>query len=385
MTVQSTVSRTDVVATAGATVVNLTFFFENNTDLRVYKNDVLQTTGFTIDGAGRDAPLGTVTFTTALDNGDRVAVIRIVPVTQLSDYELSGRFPSEVTEDALDKLTFIDQQQDEEISRCFKTSESSTITDVIISNPTDADVGKGMVVRGSEANGFSVGYSAENFDEVVDTIRQDVTRAETAATNAATSEANAASSATAASGSASSASTSETNAASSASAAATSATNAAGAEQTVIAQGNTQVARVITEGDTQVARLIQVGAPTKATEAQAIAGTDNVAFMTALRVAQARGVTGQWETLVADKAWRWPNGIIVQMDFQSVSGNAQSNYTLPVAFPNSFLGVVVSPDSTNPSDTNGNAAYGRPVNNSTVLLGNSLNIAVTVYYIAIGR
>lgn len=220
MTVQSTNSRTDVVASAGATVINLTFFFMNDTDLQVYKNDVLQTTGFTIDGAGRENPLGTVTFTTALDDGDRIAVVRIVPVTQLSDFELSGRFPSEVAEDALDKLTHIDQQQDEEISRCFKTGPSSTVTDVLIESPTDSDVGKGMVIRGSEAAGFTVGYSTENFDEVVDTIRQDVTRAETAATNAEASASSASTSATASAGSA-------TDASNSASAAAASAASAA--------------------------------------------------------------------------------------------------------------------------------------------------------------
>lgn len=196
MTVQSTNSRTDVVASAGSTVINLTFFFSDDTHLQVYKNSVLQTTGFTIDGAGRETPLGTVTFTTPLDAGDAITVVRVVPVTQLADYELSGRFPSEVTEDALDKLTFIDQQQEEELARCIKFEPASTVSDLIITEPTTSNVGHALILEEPTTGQFRWGYSDDAVNDIVSDAEAARDAAQASATAAAASESNASTSAT---------------------------------------------------------------------------------------------------------------------------------------------------------------------------------------------
>jgi len=52
--------------------------------------------------------------------GDEILIRRVVPVTQEERYQEEGTFPSETTERALDKLTMIDQQQDEDLSRSIK-------------------------------------------------------------------------------------------------------------------------------------------------------------------------------------------------------------------------------------------------------------------------
>jgi len=62
---------------------------------------------------------GTVTTNDVLVSGT-LLVYRIVPLTQNTDYVEGGRFPAESHEAALDKLTLIDQDQQEDISRALK-------------------------------------------------------------------------------------------------------------------------------------------------------------------------------------------------------------------------------------------------------------------------
>lgn len=62
---------------------------------------------------------GTVTTNDVLGSGT-LLVYRIVPLTQNTDYVEGGRFPADSHEAALDKLTLIDQDQQEDISRALK-------------------------------------------------------------------------------------------------------------------------------------------------------------------------------------------------------------------------------------------------------------------------
>lgn len=93
------------------------------------------TTNYTVSGTGNtsgatDYTSGTVTFVSAPAATDTVILTRNVPLTQEVDYVENDPFPAETHEDALDKLTMINQQQTEVLNRALviTPSFSSTIT-----------------------------------------------------------------------------------------------------------------------------------------------------------------------------------------------------------------------------------------------------------------
>ena len=257
MTVESTINRVDIVAAAGQTTFAFGFKYFVASDIQVFINDVEQTTGFTVVASPQGTDNGgTVVFTTAPAENAEVTLLRVLPLTQTSDYEEGDRLPSQQLEDDLDRQTMINQQQQEDLARRPALASTSLVRDVVIVEPTSAIVGHAFVWREAVPGTFSIGASARNIDDAVDQLDQIVTDVQDDANAAAASATAAANSATAA--------------AASAAAAATSETNVLNVESSVIAQGNTQVARVTAEGDTQVARVQSVGsgiaAPADVTE-----------------------------------------------------------------------------------------------------------------------
>ena len=78
------------------------------------------TTHYTVSNAGV-AGVGNVTFGSAPPTGvGNVFIRRVTPKTQASDYVENDPFPANTQENALDKLTQITQDMQEEIDRCFK-------------------------------------------------------------------------------------------------------------------------------------------------------------------------------------------------------------------------------------------------------------------------
>jgi hypothetical protein len=82
-----------------------------------------------VSNAG-NASGGNVTFTTGNTpaSGETVVIQRELALTQGTDYVENDPFPAESHEDALDRLTFITQQQQEEIDRAIKASVTNTIS-----------------------------------------------------------------------------------------------------------------------------------------------------------------------------------------------------------------------------------------------------------------
>lgn len=151
-------------------------------------------------------PGGTVTYVSAPLATETSLIISSYTLDQQSRFPTAGNFPEIVVEDAVDKLTLIAIQLNEEIGRSAKLPEATTLTDLSLPLPT---ANKALLWNAS-ANALI--NSTDDFNDIV--------------TNATTQANNAASSASSASSSASAAATSESNAASSASAAATSASEA---------------------------------------------------------------------------------------------------------------------------------------------------------------
>jgi hypothetical protein len=280
MTVSSTTTKVSYAGNGATTVFAYTFKIFAAADLEVVLRsaagvEAVQTitTHYTVSGAGADAG-GNVTFVTAPASGVTVIIRRALALTQGTDYVENDPFPANSHEDALDRLTFITQQMQEELDRSIKASVTNTISTVEFSTSAADRANKlfsfdssGDLQISQELGTYRGNWSASTLyyprDIIKDTSNNNIylantqhtstgaqpissnadvakwdlivdaaaaatsaTNAANSATAAATSATNAATSASNAATSETNAGTSETNAASSASAASTSATNA---------------------------------------------------------------------------------------------------------------------------------------------------------------
>lgn len=140
MTVQTEIKRVVQVGT-GATK---TFYFNATVqgldDLKVYTvnasgNQTLQVRGgggtydytLTINAATKFA---TATLNNNLAAGYKVVILRGTPITQVVDYVEGDPFPAETHESALDKLTIIATQLQEQLDRSLQVVETSTVTGI---------------------------------------------------------------------------------------------------------------------------------------------------------------------------------------------------------------------------------------------------------------
>ena len=284
MTVSSTTTKNSYSGDGSTTTFAYAFKIFADADLTVILRsaagtETVQTltTDYTVTNAG-NANGGNVEFVTAPASGVTVLIRRNMAQTQSTDYTANDPFPAESHEDALDRLTFIAQQQQEEVDRSIKLSRTNTMTSTEFTvgateraNKILAFDGNGELsvtqelgtYRGTDATTTTEAYVVRDIiksttaaelnnvyicvadsvvgDLLTDTdhfeLLVDAVSAATSATNAASSASAAATSATNAATSESNASTSETNAATSAttattkaSEASTSATNAATSE-----------------------------------------------------------------------------------------------------------------------------------------------------------
>lgn len=139
MTVASENSRNDYTGDGSSTEFAYTMMILASSHLGVYIDGVLKSEGadYSVSGVGAGGG-GTVTFTTAPANGAKVAFVRNVPFTQVTDYPETGPFPAETHEQALDKLTMIAQQIKETFARAIKFAVSSTLSGIDAPEGTSA-------------------------------------------------------------------------------------------------------------------------------------------------------------------------------------------------------------------------------------------------------
>jgi hypothetical protein len=263
MTVSSTTTKNSYSGDGSTTTFAYAFKIFADADLTVILRsaagtETVQTltTDYTVTNAG-NASGGNVEFVTAPASGVTVVIRRNMAQTQSTDYTANDPFPAESHEDALDRLTFIAQQQQEEVDRSIKLSRTNTMTS------TEFTVGatdRANKILAFDGNGeLSVTQELGTYkgtDATVTTeayVVRDIIKSTTAAqlnnvyicvANAVVGDSltdtdhfellvdavSAATSATNAANSASAASTSETNAATSESNASTSETNASNAQ-----------------------------------------------------------------------------------------------------------------------------------------------------------
>lgn len=169
MTISSTTSRWEYTGDGSTTI----FAYDNkiiaSTDLKVYADGVLQSSGYTVSGAGVEAG-GNVTFTTAPASGVSIIINRDTPTTQATDYPVAGSFPAVSHEDALDKLTLLVQQAEEAISRCLRFTENDTSTyDSVLPSPSSGKIlswsaaGKVANISATDVTGLSLANNVQYF------------------------------------------------------------------------------------------------------------------------------------------------------------------------------------------------------------------------------
>jgi microcystin-dependent protein len=170
MTVSTTESRIGYNGNGATTAFAFPYRFLVDADLvvtlvRADTVQVVQTlnTDYTVTGAGNDAG-GTVTMVVPPATGQRLVIVRDVPLTQETDYISGDPFPAEAHERALDKLTMISQRLNNLISRSIRFSDadllvSSTILPSPIANATLMWNATGTALVNGVGSGEFVGLS----------------------------------------------------------------------------------------------------------------------------------------------------------------------------------------------------------------------------------
>ena len=268
MTVSSTTKRNSYTGNGSTTTFAYSFKIFDDDDITVILRTTAtgtetvqtKTTHYSVTGVGNSSG-GNVVFGSAPTSAQTVVLLRQTAQTQATDYTPNDPFPAASHEDALDKLTLMTQDQQDELDRSIKLSRTNTMTstEFIVTatnraNKIFAFDSSGELSVTQEIGTFRGDWAASTSyavrDLVKDTSTNNIfivneahtssgsqpltTNANSAkydlivdAAAATTSASAAASSATAAASSASTASTQASNASSSASTASTQASNAA--------------------------------------------------------------------------------------------------------------------------------------------------------------
>lgn len=134
MTVPSETSSVRYTADGIVTAFTITFPFQEASHIRVFVDNILTTTGFTVTGG---SPTGTLTFDSAPADEAEVFIRRVVPILQDKAYPTNDTFPSATHEAALDKLTYIGQQLQRDVAVALTYPESLNITAGTLPAPVD--------------------------------------------------------------------------------------------------------------------------------------------------------------------------------------------------------------------------------------------------------
>ena len=135
MTVSSTTTKVSYSGDNSTAVFAYTFKIFDDDDIKVILrtdatgSEVVQTktTHYSVSGVG-EAGGGNITFVSPPASGITVVLIRETAQTQTTDYTPNDPFPASSHENALDKITLIVQDQQEEINRALKLSRTNTMT-----------------------------------------------------------------------------------------------------------------------------------------------------------------------------------------------------------------------------------------------------------------
>ncbi len=123
MTVTALVTRNDITATASQTSFTYTFRVLAATDMDVYQNGVLLSSGYTVNDVGTVTG-GTVTLDTGVPVGQIVSLVLAMPLDRTTNYQNSGDFLALDVNGDFDALWLALQQTTSGIDRTVRLSDS---------------------------------------------------------------------------------------------------------------------------------------------------------------------------------------------------------------------------------------------------------------------
>jgi len=134
MTISSTTVKVSYSGNNSTTVFAYTFKILDDDEIQVIirsstgtETVKTKTTHYTVSGVGSSGG-GNITFLTAPITGETVVLKRNTTRTQETDYVANDPFPANSHEEALDRVTMIAQEIQEELGRAIKLSKTNTIT-----------------------------------------------------------------------------------------------------------------------------------------------------------------------------------------------------------------------------------------------------------------
>lgn len=127
MTVSTTAARIAYTGNASTTAFAFSFRFLATTDIAVYLDGVLQSTGYTVSAPGAS---GTVTFSTAPASGVSVVITRATAKTQETDYVANDAFSADSTELAFDRAMLAAQDNAAAIGRTIRAPDYAAPLDM---------------------------------------------------------------------------------------------------------------------------------------------------------------------------------------------------------------------------------------------------------------
>ena len=125
MTISTTNNKTTLVANGVLVQFDFTFKIFATSDIGVYVDDVLTTTGFTVSGLDSDSG-GSITFSTPPLDQKTITMIRSIEFTQEADYVEGDPFSPDVHERQLDRQVMMNQQSKEVIDRSIQMPASES-------------------------------------------------------------------------------------------------------------------------------------------------------------------------------------------------------------------------------------------------------------------
>jgi hypothetical protein len=134
MTISSTTVRNSYSGNGSTTVFAYTFKILDDDEIQVIirsstgtETTKIKTTHYTVSGVGSSGG-GNITFLTAPGATETVVLKRNTTKTQETDYVANDPFPANSHEEALDRVTMIAQEIQEELGRSIKLSKTNTMT-----------------------------------------------------------------------------------------------------------------------------------------------------------------------------------------------------------------------------------------------------------------
>ena len=134
MTISSTTVKVSYSGNGSTTVFAYTFKILDDDEIQVIirsstgtETVKTKTTDYTVSGVG-SAGGGNITFVTAPTATQTVVLRRLTTQTQETDYIANDPFPADSHEDALDRITMVAQEIQEELGRAIKLSKTNTMT-----------------------------------------------------------------------------------------------------------------------------------------------------------------------------------------------------------------------------------------------------------------